>query len=120
MPLIAKDCCVAHRKLKYDGAILRTFGGNRQRLIGSGALLSVGIAGPVGFVGLVIPHVVRMICGVDYRWVISYSAVAGGILVTVGDGIHYQHNMMIRRCALPIRRRGMRFALREMRRMRRF
>ncbi|MEM7800756.1 MAG: iron ABC transporter permease [Chloroflexota bacterium] len=48
---------------------------------------SVGIAGPVGFVGLVIPHVVRTICGVDYRWIIPYAAVAGGILIVVADSI---------------------------------
>lgn len=46
---------------------------------------SVAIAGPIGFVGLIIPHVVRAICGVDYRWIIPYAAIAGAILVTVAD-----------------------------------
>jgi iron complex transport system permease protein len=46
---------------------------------------SVALAGPIGFVGLVVPHIVRFIVGVDYRWVIPYSALAGGILVTVAD-----------------------------------
>lgn len=46
---------------------------------------AVALAGPIGFVGLVIPHVVRFIVGVDYRWVIPYSAVLGAILVTVAD-----------------------------------
>jgi iron complex transport system permease protein len=46
---------------------------------------AVALAGPVGFVGLVIPHIVRFMVGVDYRWVIPYSAVLGGILVTVAD-----------------------------------
>lgn len=48
---------------------------------------AVGIAGPIAFVGLIIPHVVRTICGVDYRWVLPYAAVAGGILVTVADSL---------------------------------
>ncbi len=48
---------------------------------------SVAIAGPVGFVGLVIPHIVRTICGVDYRWIIPYGAVAGAILVTLADAL---------------------------------
>lgn len=48
---------------------------------------SVAIAGPVGFVGLVTPHVVRVICGVDYRWIIPYAAAAGAILVTVADAV---------------------------------
>lgn len=46
---------------------------------------AVALAGPIGFVGLVIPHVVRFAAGVDYRWVIPYSAFAGAILVTVAD-----------------------------------
>ncbi len=46
---------------------------------------AVSLAGPVGFVGLVVPHVVRFLVGVDYRWVIPYSAVLGAILVTVAD-----------------------------------
>lgn len=46
---------------------------------------AVALAGPIGFVGLIIPHVVRFIVGVDYRWIIPYSAVLGGILVTVAD-----------------------------------
>ena len=48
---------------------------------------AVALAGPIGFVGLIIPHVVRAICGVDYRWIIPYSAVAGVMLVTVADMI---------------------------------
>lgn len=46
---------------------------------------AVALAGPIGFVGLVIPHLVRFIVGVDYRWIIPYSAVLGAILVTVAD-----------------------------------
>ena len=32
-----------------------------------------------------IPHIVRFLVGVDYRWIIPYSAVLGGMLVTVAD-----------------------------------
>lgn len=46
---------------------------------------AVALAGPIGFVGLVIPHMVRFIVGVDYRWVLPYAALMGGILVTVAD-----------------------------------
>ena len=38
---------------------------------------AVALAGPIGFVGLVIPHIARFIVGVDYRWIIPYSAVLG-------------------------------------------
>lgn len=46
---------------------------------------AVALAGPIGFVGLVVPHVVRFIVGVDYRWIIPYSALLGGMLVTIAD-----------------------------------
>jgi iron complex transport system permease protein len=46
---------------------------------------AVALAGPIGFVGLVIPHVVRFAVGTDYRWIIPYSALMGAMLVTVGD-----------------------------------
>ncbi|MEM6836674.1 MAG: iron ABC transporter permease [Cyanobacteria bacterium P01_C01_bin.120] len=46
---------------------------------------AVALAGPIGFVGLVIPHVVRFGVGVDYRWILPYSMLAGGILLSVAD-----------------------------------
>jgi iron complex transport system permease protein len=46
---------------------------------------SVALAGPIGFVGLVVPHVARFIVGTDYRWVVPYSAAMGGLLVTIAD-----------------------------------
>lgn len=41
--------------------------------------------GPVGFVGLVVPHVARHLAGVDYRWVIPYSGLVGALLLVVAD-----------------------------------
>lgn len=38
---------------------------------------AVALAGPMGFVGLVIPHVARLLVGSDYRWIVPYSAVIG-------------------------------------------
>lgn len=46
---------------------------------------AVALAGPIGFVGLIVPHGVRFIAGVDYRWIIPYSALGGAILVTLAD-----------------------------------
>ncbi|MFK4771633.1 FecCD family ABC transporter permease [Rhizobium sp. ZW T2_16] len=46
---------------------------------------AVALAGPIGFVGLVVPHIVRMCAGVDYRWVIPFSALAGAFLVVTAD-----------------------------------
>ena len=47
--------------------------------------VSVALAGPVGFVGLVIPHVVRFFVGVDYRWIIPYSILLGGSFLVGSD-----------------------------------
>ena len=42
-------------------------------------------AGPIGFVGLIIPHVIRVVTGPDYRWLLPYSALGGAILVLLAD-----------------------------------
>jgi iron complex transport system permease protein len=46
---------------------------------------SVAIAGPIGFVGLVVPHAVRFFIKTDYRWILPYSALLGAILLLVSD-----------------------------------
>lgn len=46
---------------------------------------AVSIVGPVGFVGLIIPHLTRYIVGVDYRYIIPCSAVLGALLVLWAD-----------------------------------
>ncbi|MGU3493066.1 FecCD family ABC transporter permease [Xanthobacteraceae bacterium A53D] len=46
---------------------------------------AVALAGPVGFVGLVVPHMVRLVVGTDYRWIIAYSAPLGALLVCGAD-----------------------------------
>jgi iron complex transport system permease protein len=43
--------------------------------------------GPIGFVGLVVPHVARAFTGPDYRWLLPYSAVVGAIMLTICDVI---------------------------------
>lgn len=45
----------------------------------------VAIAGPIGFVGLVVPHVARFFVGVDYRWILPYSALLGAVLLVSSD-----------------------------------
>lgn len=46
---------------------------------------AVSIAGMIGFVGLVVPHIVRALVGVDYRWIIPCSAILGGGLLLFAD-----------------------------------
>jgi len=42
-------------------------------------------AGPIGFVGLMVPHAVRWITGPDQRWILAYTVVGGPILMLVAD-----------------------------------
>ncbi|WP_226659100.1 FecCD family ABC transporter permease [Pseudalkalibacillus hwajinpoensis] len=46
---------------------------------------AVSAVGPIGFVGLVIPHIARFLVGVDYRWIVPCSAVLGGLFMIVAD-----------------------------------
>ena len=62
----------------------------RAKVVGVlGVMMLTGAAtaacGPIAFLGLVVPHVARYFSGVDYRWVIPYSALIGGLLLVVAD-----------------------------------
>ncbi|MFT9487064.1 MAG: FecCD family ABC transporter permease [Tepidibacillus sp.] len=46
---------------------------------------SVAVAGPIGFIGLIIPHIVRGLIGVDYQLVIPLSALFGATLLVYAD-----------------------------------
>ena len=53
-----------------------------------GALVTgvmVAFSGIIGFVGLMVPHIVRLICGGDYRVVLPASALVGGIFLLWAD-----------------------------------
>lgn len=46
---------------------------------------AVSLVGPIAFVGLMVPHIVRYLVGTDYRWIIPCSAVFGSILMVLAD-----------------------------------
>ncbi|GAE32244.1 FecCD family ABC transporter permease [Halalkalibacter hemicellulosilyticus] len=48
---------------------------------------AVSVAGLVGFVGLIIPHIIRILIGEDYRFLLPLSAIYGAILVVIADTI---------------------------------
>jgi iron complex transport system permease protein len=48
---------------------------------------ATAIAGPIGFVGLMVPHIARWIVGPDQRWIISYSIVIAPTVLLVSDVI---------------------------------
>jgi iron complex transport system permease protein len=48
---------------------------------------AVTTAGTVGFVGLVVPHLVRLVAGADHRMVVPGAALAGGTLLVLADTV---------------------------------
>ena len=47
--------------------------------------LAVSVSGAIGYVGLLVPHVMRMLFGSDYRVLIPASAIGGAIIVVAAD-----------------------------------
>ncbi len=78
--------------LNLGDDVARALGGNLavSRAVGlaSVTLLSAGATaacGPIAFVGLVVPHVARAITGPDYRWLVPYAGLLGGVLLVGAD-----------------------------------
>ena len=62
----------------------------RHKVMGIAAVMllagaATAACGPIVFVGLVVPHVARFFAGVDYRWIIPYAGLLGGLLVVLAD-----------------------------------
>ena len=75
-----------------DTATALGFNLGRARLLGStGVVILAGtataVAGPIAFVGLMIPHAVRLLVGSDYRWLMPGSLLAGPVLLLVADTV---------------------------------
>lgn len=63
-------------------------GRTRFVIAGLGVLMvgaAVAAAGPIGFVGLAVPHIVRGLTGPDYRWVLPYCVVIGPLMLLSAD-----------------------------------
>lgn len=60
-----------------------------RALASLGAILLCGattaVCGPIGFLGLVVPHLCRLLFGVDYRWLLPFSALGGASLLLAAD-----------------------------------
>jgi iron complex transport system permease protein len=60
----------------------------KRSTMATGALLAgaaVSVAGVIGFVGLITPHILRLLLGADHRRLIPASVVAGGALMVLAD-----------------------------------
>lgn len=60
---------------------------------------AVAVAGPIGFVGLAVPHFAKGMIGSDFRWVLPYSFVLGVILLLGADIIG---RLIVRPGELPV------------------
>ncbi|AQT78236.1 ABC transporter permease [Mycolicibacterium litorale] len=101
-------CVIVSRSLNATALgddLARTLGGSVAR---TQALSLVAVtllagaatagAGPIGFVGLLIPHAVRPFTGPDWRWILGYSCVAGPALLLAADIVG---RVVIRPAELP-------------------
>lgn len=78
--------------LQLGDDMARSLGVNIERtrvcLTAVAALLAasaVSVAGLLGFVGLIVPHMVRLLIGTDYRYIIPGSVLLGAAVVTLSD-----------------------------------
>jgi iron complex transport system permease protein len=64
--------------------------GTKKQLFALTALLTgaiVSVSGMIGFVGMVVPHAVRLLIGSDHRLLLPASALVGGMFLAVADTI---------------------------------
>ena len=54
-------------------------------LVAAGVATSVALAGTIAFVGLVVPHIIRLLIGPDHRYLLPTSALGGAILLLLAD-----------------------------------
>ncbi len=54
-------------------------------LVAAGVGLSVAVAGSIAFVGLVVPHMIRLWVGPDHRYLLPLSALGGAVLLLLAD-----------------------------------
>lgn len=54
-------------------------------LVAAGVGVSVALAGTIAFIGLIVPHIVRLMIGPDHRYLLPASAIGGAILLLLSD-----------------------------------
>ena len=59
---------------------------------------AVSVSGAIGFIGMMAPHIVRLLIGPDHRYLLPASALAGGLLLLVADTLagHYSPRLNCR------------------------
>ena len=72
------------RSLGTNIALTRTVGIVAITLLTGAATAACG---PIAFIGLVVPHIARVVTGPDYRWLVPYAGLMGGVMLLVADVI---------------------------------
>jgi iron complex transport system permease protein len=92
--VLAMACGTALNVMSMGDDTARALGqrvGAVRAIVGLAVVLlagsAVAAAGPVVFVGLVVPHLARSLTGPDWRWVLPFSALFGALLLTVADTV---------------------------------
>lgn len=90
--VLAAACSPGLNLLQLGDDVARSLGMNpgRHKVAGIAAVMllagaATAACGPISFVGLVVPHVARWAAGVDYRWVVPYAGLVGGLLMLLAD-----------------------------------
>ncbi|MFG2595287.1 FecCD family ABC transporter permease [Streptomyces sp. NPDC048462] len=90
--LIALGLAPSLNALAMGDQLGRALGLNvgRTRVLGAVAVMllcgaATAAAGPIGFVGLAVPHVARFVVGPDQRWVLTYSMLLAPVLLIGAD-----------------------------------
>ncbi|MCG6146412.1 MULTISPECIES: FecCD family ABC transporter permease [Leptospira] len=89
-PLIAKQLNVfilGEREANHLGVSVEFLKTIVILLIGVSVGACISLVGNIGFVGLAVPHIVRMVIGQDYRYLLLTSYLLGGGLLCLADGI---------------------------------
>ncbi len=90
--LLALGSARALNALALGDDVATSFGQNVivARLLAAGAVVllcgaATAMAGPIVFIGLVIPHIARAITGPDHRWLLPYSMLLAPLLLLLAD-----------------------------------
>ncbi|TGD90070.1 Fe(3+)-siderophore ABC transporter permease [Mycolicibacterium sp. CH28] len=101
-------CLIVSRSLNVTALgddLAKSMGGNVARTLAV-SLVAVTLlagaatagAGPIGFVGLLVPHAVRRFTGPDWRWILAYGSIFGPALLLAADIVG---RVVIRPAELP-------------------
>jgi len=71
-------------------------------VVGLMTTAAVALAGPIGFVGLIVPHICRLIVGPDHRRLVVFSGFAGAIFLMIADTLCRSVGEWVGRGEVPV------------------